>query len=98
MLNYLILFFAEHRFDIRAFADEYLSEDYHAHESYRAAHEDIAEEVCADDYAADCDHAGVGDGGDPADSSLALALDIENIEEHKQAVDRAGGAGVSARE
>ena len=59
---------------------------------------DVAEEVCADDYAADRDHAGVGDGGDPADSSLALALDVENIEEHKQAVDRAGGAGVSARE
>ena len=52
----------------------------------------------ADDYAADCDHAGVGDGGDPAAGSLALALDVENIEEHKQAVDRAGGAGVSARE
>ena len=54
--------------------------------------------MCADYYAADGDHAGVGDGGYPADRSLALALDCKNIEKHKQAVDRAGGAGVSAGE
>lgn len=74
---FCILFFSEHRFDIRALADENLSGNYHAYECYRAAHEDVAEEVRADHYAADGDHAGVGDGGYPADRSLALALDCK---------------------
>ena len=92
------LFLAEERLDVSAFANKYLSENHRADKRYCAAHEDIAEEVCTDDNAADCHCARVEYRDKPQRCLFRFALDIKHIDEHDERIEHAGRTGVTARE